>query len=728
MNDLNIFFEKTYKPKGIFLISIIVLILVFLLFSTNLDPLNLYSTILQSLAALLAIITAFTLIAVQLSSQTYSPRILKMFISLKNKTFWRLITLYLFSMFYCLILLIIQPKDAILELKDIIFVNIGFLLAFWCYMAIPYYIVATIDRLKPEEVIKDLNTEINPSLIKKISEYGNNKFIPQNFTDIDHIPPEDDPLIPLIDIIIGAIKEGHMHTAENGLRDLGNSFYKLINEGVITENNGKYTYKYLLEHLERVKVTAIKNNDSKTVRLLIQIIDKIGSSISKKVPECHTFSLEFLGEISSDIIGIGFENEALYLIKIYESLIIKYLNKINVKDRAPWHLYIYMVITDLNSIWISSTEKNEINIKKTLEFTLTNIFEKMIKTKFIEPLDNEIFFIMDFGIQSLEINPNMLDIIFKKLKYIYILLFTNYILKYDSDNNLAHSNALIINIVESLKNIGQESLDKNKQDLQIGPYIPIEEIIVLKNSIITKVIIILKDIALSYLNEDIYTKTAVKYHGKYQEIIMRIINYISVFSFELIDKKSNSVSDAMELLYSFIEPLSSNNKLKKLEIASEILETFNEMCFRLINNKSINKISECAEYLKKISQWADKHQMPIIKMNAIRYLGIIGLNLVKSEIFINDLRKVIIHLEEITFENIGNNSTKCVELSLNLLKKIGNEMVKEKVNKSELRSFHEFYITIQQELKKAKMHQLLEDYRKWVELLNKKLDDNEFYG
>ena len=280
---------------------------------------------------------------------------------------------------------------------------------------------------------------------------------------------------------------------------------------------------------------------------------------------------------------------------------------------------------------------------------------------------------------------------------VYLMFISN-----GSNNDLELVNGLIINIVESLKNIGQESIYRNKQDIKIGEYIPIEEIVGLRDSIITKIIDVLRIIAISHLNEDIY---------KYQEIILRIINYNGAFSLELITKKSNSIKDAMDSLYSFFEPLSPNNKLEKLKIASEILEIFNDISLRLIESKSINTISECAGYIKKISQWADKNEMPSIKTNAIKYLGHIGLDLVKSEIFGNDLRKINLFLQDIILINIEDECPESdIELPLNLLKHLAEKMAEKNINESEIDDILIFFRSLIPSISGSKAEEL----NKWI--------------
>ena len=90
------------------------------------------------------------------------------------------------------------------------------------------YLIDTIGRLKPEKVVEELVEQININLIKKISQRNNHT---SYFTDNNDVSLYNDPLIAIVDIITGAVKEGHINTAETGLISLGMSFKKLVEDG-----------------------------------------------------------------------------------------------------------------------------------------------------------------------------------------------------------------------------------------------------------------------------------------------------------------------------------------------------------------------------------------------------------------------------------------------------------------------------------------------------------------
>lgn len=705
-------YKSFFRLEPILIISAIVLILSIQLLSLDINALALFTTILQSLASLLAIITAFTLIAVQLSSQSYSPRMLKFSINWKNnKVFWKIVFLYLFSMIYCLIVLTKLGNGQLSDF-NLILTLFGILLAFWCYLTIPYYIIETIDKLKPENVIKELIQEINIDLIKKISKYSNNNFITDDFTDNKHIPPEDDPLIAIVDIIIGAIKKGHINTAETGLRLLGNAFKKLIDEECINENNSKEIYIYLLDHLERVKITSIKNEDPKTLSLLIEIIDRIGTLYSNFDPNCILFSLKFFGDVLNEIVGFEFEKEILYLLKFYESKINESLNKITKKTDIPWHIFVFTAINYLNTIWIISVHKNENNIKINSEMITNSLFTTIIKKEFLNIISNQIFFLMNFGIDSLDENIEIIDKILSNLDSLFNDLFKKYHQNNVSNNKSELSYKLIINIIESLKNIGHESIQKNKQDLKIGSYLEWDEILVLKESVISKIIIIMGQITISFIDQPYNENRDWK---MIHEIVFRSVTYIGSFSIDLVEKRSNSVDTAIDSLTSILNSSSGARPGEQLFIVSEIINLMETLGSLLILKNQANMLSKCAHLLNECSAWAEKNDARTIRLETTKILGKLGLKLVGKPLFSDDLKTILRFLKEIIIRNSSrNNSEIDFKYSLMEIRKIAEKMDEKDVDESEMRDLFVLMDSIIEHLNKSNFEYLSNETYDWL--------------
>ena len=163
------YYDKVFESQNILLLSLIILLISIFNSKDINNAISLLNTIITSLSSILAIVISLTLVAIQLSSQTYSTRILRKFISPDRDDFWTLITLYLFSIFYSLFLL-----NSVTNLKSVIsdwwviLISFSILLATWSLILLPKYVTSIINSLSPESTLEDLCQEIKSEFIYKL--------------------------------------------------------------------------------------------------------------------------------------------------------------------------------------------------------------------------------------------------------------------------------------------------------------------------------------------------------------------------------------------------------------------------------------------------------------------------------------------------------------------------------------------------------------------------------
>jgi uncharacterized membrane protein len=175
------------------------------------------SALVQSQAAIVAIVITLTLIAVQLTASAYSPRVVDVF--RKNPGMWILLLLYGTSIFYGLIVLrLIEGNKGELVNQSVIWsfghsitLECCITLAFWlgivAFVALIPYILYITDLLKPEKIIKELANGIT-----KNKEYNSSK----------------DPIQPIVDIIRGSIRKYDFETTKEGLKEVTNQVIKVV--------------------------------------------------------------------------------------------------------------------------------------------------------------------------------------------------------------------------------------------------------------------------------------------------------------------------------------------------------------------------------------------------------------------------------------------------------------------------------------------------------------------
>lgn len=284
-------------------------------------------TIFQGLASILAIVVALTLVSVQIFSQNYSTRVLKIFFGIKNFALWFLMLMYLFAIIFSLLApFYVEYNSNYL----IIFFNFSIWLTVASLLVLVPYLLYTTRILQPEEVLKKISTEINEDLISKVTKCKETHYVAANFTDLRKLPSKDDPLIPFIEIIVGAIKNNHAETADEGLVLLGNIFLYFETK-VINKKNGKFVLDYFLDHLEVIRDVAIDYEDSKSLHTLHYIVFRIGFSISQKINN-FTFLARFYEDMPESCSFAGFKIIRVHLISDFQRLLQELIERVNNKE------------------------------------------------------------------------------------------------------------------------------------------------------------------------------------------------------------------------------------------------------------------------------------------------------------------------------------------------------------------------------------------------------------
>ena len=160
----------------------------------------LLSALVQSLAAIIAIVVTLTLVAVQLTASVYSPRVIDIF--KENKVMWLLLAWYGLSIFFGLFVLemigggysISNSWCITVPLEICVF--LAYLMGIIAFAGLFWHIGNVIDLLKPENIIKRLAVEITEDKI---------------------LNPKKDPIQPIMDIIHVSIMKYDIATVECGL-------------------------------------------------------------------------------------------------------------------------------------------------------------------------------------------------------------------------------------------------------------------------------------------------------------------------------------------------------------------------------------------------------------------------------------------------------------------------------------------------------------------------------
>jgi len=330
----------------------------------------LLSTLAQAQAAIIAIVITLTLVAVQLSAQTYSPRVIDVFKGFAD--FWLIISLYGISIFVDIIVLYFVPENAQVNYTSFNYiVNFSIALAFSTFTVLIPYMWRTMDLLKPRSIIEELSSKIKKEeFIETVTEkYSRNKYQ----YSIMSLVNDEDQIVPLIDVTKNAIRSDDITTARDGIKELEIILCDLLNyygnkDGII---------KHFSEHLKRISDLGFTQNNEYIIIELSESLDRIADkSLEKK-----EISQDAIGYVTSLLAEIGEESSN----RLWKKSITSSLNSIGsiyIKaEKSGILLNIgvnYVVRESLNRIVLNALKKDLYFVRFYVLLPITKICVKAV--------------------------------------------------------------------------------------------------------------------------------------------------------------------------------------------------------------------------------------------------------------------------------------------------------------------------------------------------------------
>ncbi|MCZ7401297.1 MAG: DUF2254 domain-containing protein [Candidatus Methanoperedens sp.] len=248
------------------------------------------SALIQSEAAIVALVVTLSLVAVQLAAQSYSARVIEVF--RKAPDLWILMGIYGIAIFYGLGVLKMIENPQVGRLSNLEGqIAFSYYLGVFAFVALVPYMWKMFEMLKPSTVINMLAIKITKQNI--LSAIGE-ETIDKKFLPI--IDVENDPILPVIDIVRSALMKYDYETVKDGLRAIGESTVYIFENETIKNNEDEKISKYLFDHLTRVgRLAASKKDEESTFEVTINIC-KIGIIAAKlKLPDSTWHAAESLG-------------------------------------------------------------------------------------------------------------------------------------------------------------------------------------------------------------------------------------------------------------------------------------------------------------------------------------------------------------------------------------------------------------------------------------------------
>jgi hypothetical protein len=225
------------------------------------------SALVQSQAAIVAIVITLTLIAVQLTASAYSPRVVDIF--KRNPDMWLLLGCYGVSIFYGFIVLkLVEGAEGEFVSQSAIwtlgwvsisfefFVSLAYWLGAFTFVALFPYMWNIIGLLKSENIIKRLTNEITKDKILNLKE---------------------DPVQPIVDIIHGSIMKYDLETTRVGLKAVTDQVIEIID----SDNEEKISGRFC-QHLRGASGLTVSKMDEGSTAEVIKNLGNFGNSTAEK--------------------------------------------------------------------------------------------------------------------------------------------------------------------------------------------------------------------------------------------------------------------------------------------------------------------------------------------------------------------------------------------------------------------------------------------------------------
>ena len=242
------------------------------------------SALVQSLAAVVAIVVTLSLVAIQLSAQSYSSRVIDFYKTMPD--LWILIFIYVISIVFGLGLINsvgtdVLPTKGILSFKSLL--TLEYLLGVGALLCLFPYSWNTLSLMNPTKIIRLLSESISKEKVDSITASANDQ---SQDLKIVNKNGEEDPFLPIIDILTASMMKYDYATLRTG----SNAIVIQANE-ILSKVHEKEVSEHVANHLKRVSMLALKKGDEESFEIFMDGFVKITNNTVKNNLEGATKSI-----------------------------------------------------------------------------------------------------------------------------------------------------------------------------------------------------------------------------------------------------------------------------------------------------------------------------------------------------------------------------------------------------------------------------------------------------
>lgn len=282
------------------------------------------SALVQSEAAIIAIVISLNLLAVQLSSQTYSTRFIEIY--RRTPDLWILIYIYLIAIIFGLgVLKLIETGENEISNLSYIgpFITFTYIFGIFAFASLVIYISYIFQLLKPLTMINLLSEEITEKSIIRINSEQDRK----NSGDNDQIQH-------IFDILRGSMEKNDFKTLKDGFILIDRQINLLINSAPLYLDNQTYSKdieKFLnniIWHFAGVGRIAINRDDEDSTIEVIKYLNKNGEiAINKEYENVAENAIRTIGVFGKRASEKKLENATGWALNSLENLGISLIDK-----------------------------------------------------------------------------------------------------------------------------------------------------------------------------------------------------------------------------------------------------------------------------------------------------------------------------------------------------------------------------------------------------------------
>lgn len=292
--------QRSFVYFELLFISFIIIFFVFKIYNvstTTSSGLYMISALVQSEAAIIAIVITLSLVAIQHLSSTYSTRVIEVFKDWKsNPDFYIMLLTYVVSILFGL--LIIKQIEVAGSTSHYVSdrietqLRIAYGIGFFCFFSLFIYINQTLKLFNPNLILKLLFQKIDhPDTVENAY-----KDIKNNIKNKNTLFSSKKPIHAILDILKSSARNSDFETTKSGLSLLEEKSENIINNKQI-ENHKKELYLTdIFEDIEYIGILATKTGSEEVTKLICNLLGENGKySIDSNTKILTLSSLEKIG-------------------------------------------------------------------------------------------------------------------------------------------------------------------------------------------------------------------------------------------------------------------------------------------------------------------------------------------------------------------------------------------------------------------------------------------------